>query len=744
VFEHSRLADLAAALARHAADAPALPVAPRPGDAEAVLSHDQQRLWLECQLKPGAAYNLHGRKWLRGALDVAVLERSIGAIVERHEAMRTSFPYVGGRPVQQVAAADPDWRLPVVTADRPEAAERLADQQAATPLRVADGPLFQCLLIRLRDTEHLLAVTIHHLIADAWSIGLFLRELSALYRAGGDPARAELPALPVQYLDYAVWQRQTQTPQWRAAQVEYWRDRLAGAEQLLPLPTAWRRRPGQGEVGARVHAPLGREHVAALHRLCRAHDLTPFMAMVALLATVLRRWSGRDDLVLGVAVNTRRDPAVEPLIGLFVNTVPVRIDLTGDPSFHELAGRVRRAVLDDCVNHGETQLDDLLRELPVVRDPLRTPLFQVLLSMVDISEADLQLPGVTVAGAEPPVPPGKVDLNLNVRRDGDAFTLELLYHADRYDAPMMQAFVDQQVELLAAVVADPTRGILGHRLSGPPAGTGPAVAPPDPGLAGPVVSDPDALPAWLGANERSAIRVAVPLLRAMAAAWQGPALPGLRYVFLDHRGDLTAHDVELVRRLAPGCQVVGVYHPPAAGAPLVSYAVPSTWSAANAPLRVPIGTALVARAVVCNPAGLPAATGEVGELWFGDLRTGDLARWRADGLLELAGRAGPGQADRLEVVAALRDLPDVEDALVVGGGPGGGWSAYVAGGAVNLDRLRQHLVTRLPEPQIPRRVTVCRRLPLTADGDYDLAALPEIGGARALAVLGGDLEEELM
>lgn len=732
VFDHPRLADLAAALAGHGSDAAAAAVRPRTADAEPVLSRDQQRLWLECQLRPGTAYHLHGRRWLRGELDVAVLERSIAAIVDRHEVLRTSFPYRGGRPVQQVAAADANWRLPVVTVDRPEAAERLADEQAAMPLSVTSGPLFRCLLIRLGETEHLLAVTIHHLIADAWSVGLFLRELSALYQAGGDPARADLPELPVQYQDYAVWQHRWQTPAWRAEQLRYWRQRLAGVPQQLPLPTSRRHQPGQGELAGRVWAWLGPEPEAALRRLCRAHDLTPFMVMTALLSVVLWRWSGQSDLLLGVAVNTRRDPAVEPLLGLFVNTVPVRIDLTGRPSFGELAARVRRAVLDDCVNHGETQLDDLIRELPVVRDPLRAPLFQVLLSMVDIAGADLRLPGVTVVDTEPPAPPGKVDLNLNVRRDGDAIGLELLYYADRYDAPLARALLDQLIALLVAVAEDPSRDLLGHQLPGPPAADGPA--PPDPRLAAAApTADPEALLAWLRTGEVRAVRLTAPLLRAVAALGRSAALTGLDCLFLAHHGDLTGHDVELARRLAPHGQLVGVYCAADTGAPLASYLVPSDWSAGYTPLRLPIGTPLASEATVRNPAGCQAATGEVGELWFGERCTGQPARWRPDGQLELAGPAARGAPDPLEVVAALRDLANVDDALVVPG-QDGGWSAYVAGDAIDVDQLRQHLVTRLPAPQIPHPVTVCRRLPLTADGDYDLAALPDHGGAGVPAV----------
>jgi amino acid adenylation domain-containing protein len=824
VFENSRLADLAAALPEPAtADgSTGRPVVtPRPPHAEPVLSFDQERLWLESQVRHGAAYNVHGRRWLHGPLDVPALERSVRAIVDRHEVLRTTFPLIGGRPVQRVAPSDQGWRIATAEADAAEAAQRLADEQAAAPLDLADGPLFRCLLVRLSDTVHLLSVTIHHIISDAWSIGLFLRELSALYRVGGDVAAADLPALPTQYLDYAVWQRRWSTGDRRAAEVDYWRDRLAGAPPALDLPTARRRLPAQGAIGGRVEATVDPADALALRRLCRAHEVTPFMAMVALLATVLRRWSDQDDLVIGVAVNTRRDAGVDALLGLFVNTVPLRVDLTGEPTFAELLHRVRRAALDDCVNHGETQLDLLLRELPVVRDPSRTPLFQTLLSMVDTAEGDWRLPGIAVANAEPPPQPGKVDLNLNVHHGDRALRLELLYHADRYDAAAMGAFLEQIAALLPAVAADPARGILEYDLGAAagvaatspperpvvatltdraarepdrtavvdpggawsyrrladavaaPADPGPdavghrsaasaaallrrattgaaeicdwaaerlglaaddrlAVLPGPPGLtvsalttaiaAGAVLhlpadDDPHALVDWLRAREVTVAYLTPPMLRALTLGPTGPALPRLRYAIVANRGDLTAQDVERLRRIAPAGRLVGVYGVQPTGRPLAWHAVAA--SAASAPLRVPIGVELAGAAVVRNRAGRPAAPGEVGELRFGEIGTGQLARRRPDGVLEFAG-GGPAPtpyADPLETVVALRDRPDVHDALV--SGPAA--TAYVAGagGRVDLDRLRQHLVTRLPDYLIPKRFVVVDRLPLTVDGEYD-------------------------
>lgn len=783
VFENSRLADLAAALPARESNQPGPAVVPRSPDAKPVLSFEQQRTWLECQLKANVAYNIHGRQWLRGPLDVAVLERSIRAVIDRHESLRTAFPLVGGLPVQRVSEPDPSWQMTVEDLSEHGsggalAAQRLADAQAAMAFDLAAGPLFRCLLVRLGDTDHLLSMTAHHIISDGRSIGLMLREISALYRAGGDADRAGLPPLPVQYLDYAVWQRDTLTGERLAESIAYWRDRLASAPPALTLPIARRRLPSHGTVGGKVSATLGSDEVAALHKLCRVHGVTPFMAMLAALATVLRRWSGQDDVVIGVPVNTREAAGTDALVGLFVNTVPLRVELTGEPAFSEILDRVRRTAVDGYVKHGDTPFDILVKELRAVRDPSRTPLFQVVLNLIEGAEDGWQLPGIVVETPDHPGQPTKFDLNLDVHHSGDDYRLDLLYHPERYDSSTMRALLDQLAAVLAAAADDPARGILEYELADPhedstgerseadgdtaaaTAGssglTGDdrvAVLTGDPGLAmcarssalatGAVLAvadeatlhDAEALVTWLRDLAATAIYLAAPLLRTLGSHPPGPVLPLVRHAFLDNRGDLTAHDVELVRQLAPGCRVVALYRPAAAGAPLAAYEVPAAWSPSTAPLRVPIGRLVTGRpASLLNPAGRPAAVGEVAELWLDGVRTGDAVRRRPDHLLEFAGLAaagGPaaGSADLLEVVAVLRDVPEIRDVVVTqtrGSGDGPVLAAYLAcRDSVDLGQLRQRLVTHLPEYLVPEHLVTLERLPLTPGGEYDLAALPD-------------------
>ncbi|MFF4832711.1 amino acid adenylation domain-containing protein [Streptomyces sp. NPDC001315] len=491
IFELGTVERIAAALV------PSRPVIePRPADAEPVLSYDQQRLWLEDQLRSSVAYNVHGRQRLLGDLDVPALERSIRAIIARHETLRTTFPVVDGRTVQSVTDADDTWRLTTedltgFDGDRESAALKLADEQATTTFDLANGPLFHCLLVKLADNEHLLSITIHHIVSDAWSIRLFLKELSMLYEAGGDVEVARLAPLTVQYRDYAVWQRDWLTPESLEAQVGYWRQQLEGAPPALDLPVARRRTAAQGAVGGRVWAELSAEETAALHQLCRAHGVTPYMLLLASLATVLRRWSGQEDLVIGTPVTTRNDAGITDLIGFFVNTLPLRVDLSGAPSFDELLGRVRKVALDGYTHNEDAPFDVLVSELRVPRDPTRTPLFQVILNMVESTSQDWQLAGVSVRNVEPPPLPSKFDLALTAHTSDDAFRFELVFHRDRYDDAMMRALLEQLRTLLSAASADSTRGILDYPLQAPSAAADAVPAPVE--VPRPALPAPDAI-----------------------------------------------------------------------------------------------------------------------------------------------------------------------------------------------------------------------------------------------------------
>jgi non-ribosomal peptide synthetase component F len=443
-------------------------VAPRPPDARPVLSFDQQRLWMENQLLPGVIYNVHGRRRIVGTLDVKVIEASIRAIVARHETLRTRFPATDAEPVQIVDDPDDDWRVTVTDLTGRHGrdgddfvereARRLLDEELTKPFDLTTGPLIRCLLIKLSDTEHALGVTMHHIVSDAWSIGLFVRELTALYRAGGDPVRAGLSPLPVQYRDYAVWQRGWLTGDALEHQLSHWRSHLRDAPRVLALPTVQRRTSAMRAEAGQVVAELSREDTAALHDLCREHGVTSFMVLYAVLATIFSRWSGQTDIVIGVPVAGRTNSVTDRLIGFFVNMLPLRIDLSDNPAFVDLLGRVRRVALDGYA-HAEAPMDELVRDLNIARDPRRTPLFEVVLNVVASPEAE-EVASLAIETMETPSLFSRYDLTFTAQESGGVLRFKLDFPADRCDPATGRVLLRQLSTLLRAATTDPAVRLL--------------------------------------------------------------------------------------------------------------------------------------------------------------------------------------------------------------------------------------------------------------------------------------------
>ena len=478
-FESPTVAALAAVVTARSSAEPHV-IGRRAPDAEPVLSYDQQRLWLDDQLRPGVTYNVYGRRRLVGELDVNALEASIRVILDRHEALRTRFPTVDGQPVQVVDDADPDWRLDVrdlrgsagtALSGLDAAAAALADEQATTPFDLAEGPLFRCQLVRLTDTVHVLSVTMHHIISDAWSIGLFVRELAALYQAGGDAARAGLSPLPIQYRDYAVWQRGWLVGERLERQLDYWRRHLADASPTLALPSPQRFRSVQGSDARTIPFELSVDETTALRELCRKHGVTPFMALLASLSTVLGRWSGQSDVVIGVPVASRGNIGTDRLIGFFVNTLPMRVDLSAAPAFTDLLAQVRQTSLDGYA-HADAPFDVLVREQQASRDPRRTPLFQVALNVMGGPEVE-HISGIEVEPIDDtPIVPTKFDLALIAQEIHGALRMHLHFDAGRLTPAMMRLLSEHLGTFLRGVLADPTRGTLDYPLQPAPPDTG--------------------------------------------------------------------------------------------------------------------------------------------------------------------------------------------------------------------------------------------------------------------------------
>lgn len=463
-FESPTVEALAAFVASAAPSERAL-VRPRPPGAAPVLSFDQHRLWLADQLVPGGAYNVHGRRRVLGALDFTVLEASIRAIMNRHESLRTRFPDVDGEPLQVVDDLGGDWCLPVwdVTgADNPiAAAVRLLDEDAMASCDLASGPLFRSVLVRVGEADHILGITAHHTVCDYGSVGLFVRELSDLYNVGGDLELADLPVLPIQYRDFAVWQRELLASEAISDQLDFWRRQLDGAPPELTLQCAEPPPAPGGTGGGRVRSALPGTETAALHDLCRANDVTIFMALLAALTRVLGCWSGQPDVVVGVPITGRIDAGTRSLIGLFLNTLPIRMNLAGDPVFTDLLVRARDAALGGFAN-ADVPLDLVVQHVRPPRVTGRTPLFQVVLNVVDTDQPGTGLDGLDDEPMDSPVMPSKLDFVLTAKEFDGELHLELEFDAARYGEDYMLALLAEVRTLLreaghrqgAAVLSD--------------------------------------------------------------------------------------------------------------------------------------------------------------------------------------------------------------------------------------------------------------------------------------------------
>ena len=364
-----------------------LPLVPVPRDGALPLSFAQQRLWFLDQFEPDStAYLLTQALRLTGPLNHSALEQSLNALVERHESLRTTFAMAEGEPVQVIA---PSLLLPLPVVDLQDlsAAEQeraigqRVQEDASTPFDLAVGPLIRATLLQVGPEEHIFLLTLHHIITDGWSMGLLFRELAALYQAACEGQPAELPPLAVQYADYSAWQRQWLQGEVLEQHLSYWREHLHAPLPVLTLPTDFPRPAVQTHHGASVSGSLSAELTQALRALSHQAGSTLFMTVLAALDVVLARWSGQDELCVGVPSAGRHHADIEQLIGFFINTLVVRTELSGNPTFLELVGRVREGALG-AYAHQAIPFEKLVEELKPVRDPSRSPLFQVLVNML--------------------------------------------------------------------------------------------------------------------------------------------------------------------------------------------------------------------------------------------------------------------------------------------------------------------------------------------------------------------------
>ncbi|MBA2448198.1 MAG: amino acid adenylation domain-containing protein [Chloroflexi bacterium] len=436
-------------------------IRPREMTTDPPLSFAQQRLWFLDQLVPGEPfYNLASALCLSGKLEVAALERSFSEITRRHETLRTTFHPIESRPVQVIAPATP-LTLPVVDLSRlPEterdvAAVRLAQEEARRPFDLARGPLLRATLLRLGAEEHVLLLTLHHIASDDWSKGVLNRELAALYEAYAVGRPSPLPEPAIQYADFAVWQRERLRGEALEAQLAYWKRQLAGLPEL-DLPAARPRPPVQSFRGDRHSLLLPEALSEALKALSRREGATLFMTLLAAFQTLLARYTGQDDVVVGSPIAGRNRVEIEPLIGFFVNTLVLRTDLSGDPTFRELLARVRNVALG-AYGHQELPFEQLVEALQPERDLSRNPLFQVTFVLQNTPSRPLQLRSLAV---RPMVVDGameKFDLTLSMRETEQGLEGSLRYSTDLFDGPTIARMAGHLRILLEGIVADPDR-----------------------------------------------------------------------------------------------------------------------------------------------------------------------------------------------------------------------------------------------------------------------------------------------
>ncbi len=420
-------------------------------------------MWFWEQLEPGTpTYNLTSAIRLEGDLDLAVLERSLNEIVRRHDILRTSFTAVDGNPVQ-VVAPKKTFKLNLIdlssrtAAERETEARRLAGEESQRPFSLNRAPLLRVTLLRLTTQDHVAVVSMHHIISDGWSMGIFVDEVTALYDAYRSGQPSSLPELPVQYADFAHWQNDLLQPgsELLESQLAYWKEQLRDVPDL-ELPTDRPRPAVYDPRGAIMPFELSPELSREVKMLSRREGVTLFMTLLAAFDVLLHSQSAQDDIPVGTAIANRTRIETERLIGFFVNMLVLRTDLSGDPTFRELLQRVREVTLG-AYSHQDVPLAKLVGELQVKRDVSRNPLFQVVFLLQNASTQTLELPGLKLSPFEFQVTTAPFDMVLSLTEMGDHLRGLVTYNTALFDEQTIERLLNDYENMLERVVADPNQ-----------------------------------------------------------------------------------------------------------------------------------------------------------------------------------------------------------------------------------------------------------------------------------------------
>jgi amino acid adenylation domain-containing protein len=430
---------------------------------KAPLSFAQQRLWFLDQLVPNSPfYNLAGAVRLDGRLDLEVLDSVINEIVRRHETLRTRFEVEEGEPVQVID----EWKprrlevedLTMLPREVREAeARRITREESETGFELDLGPLLRVKVLRLEEERHMALFNMHHIVGDAWSMGLLVREVALLYEAMSRGQRSPLPELEIQYADYAVWQREHLGGVALEREVGYWKERLKGAA-VLDLPADHTRPAVSTYRGARERVEIDKKLSDGLRRLSQREGASLFMALMAAFKALLMRYSGEEDISVGTAITNRTRRGVEGLIGFFVNTLVMRTDLSGNPSFRELVRRERKVALE-AYAHQEAPFEKVVEEINPERNLSRSPLFAVMMVLEDARGKDLEIKGLKAQWAGEDAATAKFDLELVLTQSGEGTEGSLEYSCDLYEGETIRRMARHFEKVVAEVVRDPDQRI---------------------------------------------------------------------------------------------------------------------------------------------------------------------------------------------------------------------------------------------------------------------------------------------
>jgi acyl carrier protein len=432
-----------------------------PRDQPLPLSFAQQRLWVLDRIEPNnPLYNIPRALRLKGNLNVEALTSALNEIVRRHESLRTTFTSGADGEPQQVISESLMIDVAVRNLrgmpreQREEAALKIAAEEARTPFDLSTGPLLRAMLLELDPQEHVLLLTMHHIVSDAWSSGVFFRELGELYTAFLQGKASPLPPLAIQYADYAAWQREYLQGEVLDQQLNYWRKHLNGAPALIQLPSDRPRPAVRQFLGAYEPIQFATNTAEAVRRFSKQQGVTPFMTMLAAFKALISRYSGEKHIVLGTDIANRTTAETERLIGFFINLLPLHTDLSGDPTFHELVFRVREVALG-AYAHQDIPFDKLVEDLRPERNLSHNPIVQALFVMQNIPPQRRELPGLELTPFPPSITRSKFDIAVFIRENANGMFQDWLYSTELFDRDTVLRIASNYEHLLGHALAQP-------------------------------------------------------------------------------------------------------------------------------------------------------------------------------------------------------------------------------------------------------------------------------------------------